>query len=231
VVKLWDLAGRREIAALDAHRATVTALVFSEDGGTLCIGTADGVVELWGINHRQLRDTLNADERAPITAIRLASGGSALAAGNETGDITVWDLPTPADRKRFRAERTPVREVSFSPGGRLLVAVVGSGAVVTWDLGTGLLRDTHQGPRRGRGVVATTLPGNERVILASADHSVIDVRMISDGGRPIRLAGHTGTVRCLAFHPDGWTLVSGSEDQTIRVWDLLSELTGPSLLK
>jgi len=32
------------------------------------------------------------------------------------------------------------------------------------------------------------------------------------------LAGHDGSVTCVAFSPDGWTLASGSH-RTVRLWD------------
>lgn len=35
------------------------------------------------------------------------------------------------------------------------------------------------------------------------------------------LKGHTGKIRCVAIMPDGQRAVSGSDDRTVRVWDLM----------
>jgi WD40 repeat protein len=39
------------------------------------------------------------------------------------------------------------------------------------------------------------------------------------GPTPHTLKGHTGSIYSLAFSPDGHTLVSGSRDTTVRLWD------------
>ena len=43
----------------------------------------------------------------------------------------------------------------------------------------------------------------------------------STGGELKTLNGHTDSVRSVAFSRDGTRIVSGSEDRSVRVWDML----------
>lgn len=50
--------------------------------------------------------------------------------------------------------------------------------------------------------------------------SIYDSNDLNNNNNVITCQGHTGEVTSLAFSPDGSKLVSGSKDQTARIWDV-----------
>jgi WD40 repeat protein len=42
----------------------------------------------------------------------------------------------------------------------------------------------------------------------------------------LTLRGHTASVNDVAYSPDDRRIVSGSDDQTLKVWDALADLSG-----
>ena len=39
------------------------------------------------------------------------------------------------------------------------------------------------------------------------------------GGEPIKLGGHTAAITAVAFSPDGTRVLTGSQDNTAKLWD------------
>jgi WD40 repeat protein len=60
------------------------------------------------------------------------------------------------------------------------------------------------------------------VVTPTADEEAMEaVRWHAEIGRELRrFEGHCGAVSPLAFTPDGRSIVSGSEDATVLVWDV-----------
>jgi WD40 repeat protein len=47
----------------------------------------------------------------------------------------------------------------------------------------------------------------------------VAIHNVSDGGEASRFEGHEGAVRVVALHPNGKSLVTGGQDQTVRIWN------------
>ena len=56
--------------------------------------------------------------------------------------------------------------------------------------------------------------------LAFSQNNDICLMNVADGSLEGRLVGHGDSMQALAFSPDGCNLASGSDDRTIRVWDV-----------
>ena len=104
--------------------------------------------------------------------------------------------------KKQDAHSDIVRSVAFSPDGKTIVS--GSdgktnrdGTIKVWDAGVGTCHPPTLNPN-------LTAP-----VLAAASLEL----------KAEKQSAHSGDVNSVAFSPDGKTIVSGSADQTLKVWD------------
>ncbi len=55
--------------------------------------------------------------------------------------------------------------------------------------------------------------------LAAAMGKMVKVWDLAGNAKPIFLTGHTGSVSCVAFSPNGAKIASANSDQSLRIWD------------
>jgi WD40 repeat protein len=73
-------------------------------------------------------------------------------------------------------------------------------------------------------------PDGKKLATANLDHNTITLLDVDAPDRPGRpLKGHTSGVQVVAFSPDGNFLASGSNDRTVRLWDLARTAELPPL--
>ncbi|KAG4166825.1 hypothetical protein ERO13_A13G156800v2 [Gossypium hirsutum] len=137
--------------------------------------------------------------------------------------IKIVDSSNASTKFTIEAESSTITALALSPNDKLLFSAGHSRQIKVWDLDTfKCLRSWkgHDGPVMGMachgsgGLLATS--GADRKVL------VWDV----DGGFCTHyFKGHKGVVTSIMFHPDvnKSLLFSGSDDTTVRVWDLLAK--------
>src|SRR5437016_3913814 len=94
-----------------------------------------------------------------------------------------------------------------------VAARVGPGALA----GAPKQRDTLAGHTEFVASVAFSPDGKT---LAASVFAHVALWEVPGGKRTATLLGHEKRVLCVAFSPDGKTLASGSEDMTVRLWNV-----------
>jgi len=131
--------------------------------------------------------------------------------------IKIWDAENGGTRKTSTntAHSGYIRDIDFNPDGTKLASITYDNSIKIWSVGSdGDLSLLH------------TLSGHvvrfspDRKYVASGIDNEITIWNVTDGVILQTLTGHTNYIMSLAFMPDDNMLVSGSEDGTIKLWDV-----------
>jgi len=233
-LRLWDVATGKELRRLQGPENAVRNAAFSADGRwALSGGTARRTLRLWDMESgKELRCFDHTND-----AVSLAfspDGRRALSSGMvqtppDRSATWLWDLASGKELHRFHELGGHIASVAFSPDGRQILSGGWSETVRLWDVETG--RELHclQTPAMvhsvafspdGRRALSAGGGGGRSVRVPAIDHCVIQLWDLKSGEELRRFKGHQKFVLAVIFSPDGRYALSGSADQTLRLWRL-----------
>ncbi|KAF2871108.1 WD40-repeat-containing domain protein [Massariosphaeria phaeospora] len=157
-----------------------------------------------------------------MNTIAYSPEGQRIITAADDGKIKVWDVNTGFCIVTFTEHTSGVTACEFAKRGNVLFTASLDGSIRAWDLIRYRNFRTFTAPSRLSFSSLAVDPSGEVVCAGSIDSFDIHIWSVQTGQMLDRLSGHEGPVSSLAFAPDGSTLVSGSWDHTVRLWNIFA---------
>ncbi len=194
-IKIWDLSPKNARSnylksTLTEHTGAIYALAFLPNQNILISGSSDWTIKIWDLNTNQVIKTLEGHQGS-IRALAVSGDGHTLVSGSTDGTVKVWDLRTRRLQHTLIGHTDLVRTVAISPDGQIIASGSWDKTIKLWALSTQKIANPENNQNQS----------NSPVLMGT-------------------LTGHKEYINSVAFTPDGLMLISGSDDNTIKVWEL-----------
>jgi eukaryotic-like serine/threonine-protein kinase len=215
-----------EIVVFQGHHRQITDLDFSPDGKKVVSVSDDGSIRIW--------DTMNpgsvpvlAGHGSRVNEAVFSNDGRLLASAGGKCHVLVWDVETCKLMKTLSHRLEDVVDLTFCREDSLLVTASATagrddpdGQVCVWDWRK---EDAVSDANFGSRVLALDAFDSRHQIAAGLEDGRIILWKLSPAGilgDPEQFKHHPLAITAISFSPDGLWLAYGSEDETVRIWDL-----------
>lgn len=204
IVIIWDVKNRtpKKVLQWQARR-----IAFSPDGRFLVAAGKDGI-KLWDVKTWEAKSIKNDGN---IREILFSPNSKVLAvnSGELGGTLTLWEIETSKHLHTFKHDATPEE-------------AAGRGTLYGNEIFTSTLIGDIKDYETASGPMAFS-PDSRFVACQEVNFATSTYRIkiwdVKTGEEARVLAGHSQSIRSIAFSPNGKILVSGSWDGTIKLWN------------
>lgn len=221
---IWNTNTGEELLSFSAnHTNPLITLVFSDDSSKLAISYYSSPIQLWDMNPSIQLSKQIEPMKSPVTLTFSDDGDSligpmplryektiqnTLVKENLTGKLKHWDTHT----------GKPISDIPIESHQLDEVAEQERTSVAYW---------THEKMAISQNGHILATVQNSKQAIAENQYSIFVWDVLHRNFHDI-FRGHTKVIRTLAITPNGRMIASGSDDKTIRVWDVN---TGTEMLK
>ena len=205
---------------------SVNSVAVSPDGSWAASGSDDMTVSIWNLETGECRSTL-IGHTGEVNCIAIRPDGKRIVSASNDSTLRVWDTYSGKEIAKLMGHQFNVTSVVSLPDNvRALSLSPGEKALRLWELATGKCLKIISFDMYADYVHCSAVNSAGTQVLTGYGNGILQLWDIETGYLLRTFMGHLGKVNSVHFTPDGQLAISGSQDKTLRVWDLVYGCVG-----
>ncbi|MGI0487562.1 caspase family protein [Pantanalinema rosaneae CENA516] len=207
-------------ADLRGHQGAVSQVIFADNHHRLATAGDDGTIRFWSIASPTVERVLSWDEeregvaQPPITTIAFTGDQQRLVASAQTrNQVQVWSVESGARLLQLGGFRQPVTHLAVN--GNWIAAASADRTIQVWQADTGKLQARFIQTTPATGL---SFSSDGQQLLAISGNTVQVWQVATKQTK--QLLRHAGGVTSATFDATAQVVVTGTQDGTIRAWDV-----------
>ncbi|MGA2505538.1 MAG: WD40 repeat domain-containing protein [Anaerolineales bacterium] len=213
-ISLYKSSSLELIQFIDTNNP-VNSIAFSPDGRTMVSGNDDSSVRLWRVSDGALLMTMEGHTDR-VTSVAFSPDGQTVASGSADFTVRLWRLSDGKPINNIYA-RYKSLGVTFSTDGKMVASWGTEISISLWNVVDGNLIDRFFMADR---VQSAVFSADGSTIASGLRGGKVQIFNVGDGKTIHMLNGLSGDMDSVAFSSDGQTLVTGSNEKSVYLWQL-----------
>lgn len=213
-----DMRARRALRHLQAHERGIFRILAPAPERLLCTG-GDGLLTVWRVPGLELERSIPLGV-GKLRGMAASPNGAWLAVAGLDGGVRILDTVAFNEHRRLEAHERGAASVAWHPHKPVLVSGGRDGHLRFWRTDKGFA-PLHALPAHRGNIYAITFSPDGRLCATAGPDSTVMLWDAATFAPVMRVKrhgqGHSHSVNSLLW-TDGGTLLSGSDDRTIRAW-------------
>lgn len=211
--------GVQEINRLEGHSDSVNGVSWNPKFPIIASASSDKTIKLWKPDGTPITTAKPLKHNDKVWTVNFSPDGEYLASSSADSTVKLWKKDG-TEITTLSGHDKDVYYVNFSPDGKTIISSGADSTVRRWtiDYSSPKLSVKALTPLKGhQGTVWSAEFSHNGELIASAASDGIKI-WDKEGNFIANLEGHTAAVRYASFGLDNKSLISVSEDNTIRIW-------------
>jgi len=236
VLQLWDAKKKILKYSLTGHNESIEQVAFSPDARFILAGDHHGNITLWNRKSNKVMWSIDAHKKGHTLFAMSPDNTALLTSSTESSIMTLWDMQSHRPIYKFRGHHAGITGICYTPDGARIVSSSNDGSVKVWDAATRRVIHTFVSDSRNKKFTALDISSDGKYLAAGVNASGrevhgIEIWALDTFEQHYSLNDHFKKVTAIKFSSDSKQLVSGSEDGSIKIWNLETGELSASLHK